>query len=520
MKNKKLYIGIGIFVILTISIILWGVFTKGIFFGTISSKNVGKEKCTDTEYEYNDNCYPKLGDGKFHPNDSGVRVVKKCVNDTQCLSGKCIAEICCNQDKNKCEECEDTGKTCKKCQNTYYLENRTCNPWTNCDSKKIKTTGTITQDQVCCDQKPTHSSYNSNTPGDSNCAFTCNKDYYLETGKCLSKPDIGSTCNTNIPCKNNISCIAEICCNKDKCNTCDQYGKCTRCNRNLYINNEGDCNYMKICNRTTPYSLEPTDGTSKKDQICVYAPMTNKSLKQYIWEYIQDTKRDFSSAGKIEDWNTSQVTDMSGLFKSGTKYFGKEINKPTQFISFNAFDVDISKWDTSNVTDMSQMFMESPQFNRAISTKQITRADGSTYTAWNTSNVTNMAEMFFNAFKFNQDISMWNTSNVTDMKYMFTNAMVFNQDISTKQITRADGSTYTAWNTSNVTNMEFMFFGAKVFNQDISTWNISNVTNMTKMFQGNAYEFNNKNEPLTWDIAIMGLDTGKSQTNNQYRKIN
>ena len=59
----------------------------------------------------------------------------------------------------------------------------------------------------------------------------------------------------------------------------------------------------------------------------------------------------------------------------------------------------ISLWDTSNVTNMMGMFGSS-NFNQDIG-------------EWDTSNVTNMRYMFSGS-KFNQDISCWDTSKVID----------------------------------------------------------------------------------------------------------
>jgi len=61
----------------------------------------------------------------------------------------------------------------------------------------------------------------------------------------------------------------------------------------------------------------------------------------------------------------------------------------------------ISLWNTSNVTDMSGMFHNANNFNEDIG-------------GWDTSNVTNMTCMFANANKFNKDISKWDTSKVID----------------------------------------------------------------------------------------------------------
>ena len=56
--------------------------------------------------------------------------------------------------------------------------------------------------------------------------------------------------------------------------------------------------------------------------------------------------------GPIEDWNTSQVTDMSGLFQGHGEFNG-----------------DISKWNTSSVTNMKNMFYNAQKFNQDITPK-------------------------------------------------------------------------------------------------------------------------------------------------------
>ena len=61
----------------------------------------------------------------------------------------------------------------------------------------------------------------------------------------------------------------------------------------------------------------------------------------------------------------------------------------------------ISNWDVSQVTDFSGIFRERDTFNGDIS-------------RWDTSSVITMERLFYKATSFNQDISGWDTSSVTD----------------------------------------------------------------------------------------------------------
>lgn len=156
---------------------------------------------------------------------------------------------------------------------------------------------------------------------------------------------------------------------------------------------------------------------------------------------------------KIDQWDTSNVANMYGLFN-----YCRQFNQ------------DISIWNTSNVKDMSCMFYRAESFNQNISN-------------WDVSNVENMSHMFAET-TFNRDISKWNTHNVKDMSCMFE-ASKFNQDISNWDVSKCEslyGMFYDSpfnkdisnWNVSKVENMKYTFAKSS-FNQDISNWNVSNV---------------------------------------------
>lgn len=158
----------------------------------------------------------------------------------------------------------------------------------------------------------------------------------------------------------------------------------------------------------------------------------------------------FNIASSVSLWDTSNVTNMKGMF-----YRADSFNQP------------LGSWNTSKVTDMSYMFAGDADF-RTIFNQDIS--------SWNTALVQDMSWMFYDNKEFNQPIGNWNTQNVRDMRRMFSGEVAlqnkFNQPIGN-------------WNVSNVTNMQYMFANCP-FNQAIGNWNVSNVTDFTAMFYFNT----------------------------------
>jgi len=177
--------------------------------------------------------------------------------------------------------------------------------------------------------------------------------------------------------------------------------------------------------------------------------------------------------GDINEWDTSNVNDMSFLFYSryGTK-FNDDIGKwdtssvtsmRGMFYLADQFNQDIGGWDVSKVTDMGGMFGQAAAFNQDIG--------GWDIGGWDTGIAINMEGMFYKTRQFNQDIGRWDTGDVTNMTSMFREAEAFNQDIG-------------GWDTGNVTLMARMFRDAAAFNQNLRAWDTSQVTNMADMFRG------------------------------------
>jgi len=123
----------------------------------------------------------------------------------------------------------------------------------------------------------------------------------------------------------------------------------------------------------------------------------NDSLKKAVKEWVNDQQNAESKYDHISTWDTSDVTDMSNLFRMAT-----------------SFNKDIGSWDTSSVADMYGMFNGTDSFNRDIG-------------AWDTSSVTNMNAMFYFAASFNQNISSWCVTNITSEPSNFSGFSALSQ---------------------------------------------------------------------------------------------
>ena len=163
----------------------------------------------------------------------------------------------------------------------------------------------------------------------------------------------------------------------------------------------------------------------------------NETLKTAVKGWVRDSKKSEIKYGHISDWDVSNVTDMSEMFKDASK-----------------FNQDLSKWDVRNVTNMSYMFSCAKSFNQDIGN-------------WDVSRVIDMTYMFVCAESFNQDIGNWDVSRVKDMTYMFSWAESFNQDIGN-------------WDVNSLTCRSGMFYSCADFNQDVKSWKWFN-DGLTKM---------------------------------------
>lgn len=122
-------------------------------------------------------------------------------------------------------------------------------------------------------------------------------------------------------------------------------------------------------------------------------PKTKDELRKFI-------KDEVNRQGPDADLNhidVSKITDMSGLF-----YCPGSIEGP----GLDVRNIKINKWNVSNVTNMSGMFAGCWYFVGDIS-------------SWDVSKVTDMSFMFKYCSHFVGDLSKWDVSKVVDMSSMF-----------------------------------------------------------------------------------------------------
>ncbi len=233
--------------------------------------------------------------------------------------------------------------------------------------------------------------------------------------------------------------------------------------------------------------------------------LDDSTLTNAVSSWDTDSTNAEQTYGPISNWNVSQVTSMSNLFKD--KSFNEDISgwDVSKVSAMNGmfrnstFNQDISGWTVSNVVDMSYMFQANSSFNQNLSSWTTTEVQNLSYMfqsatafngqidGWDTSKVITIERMFQGATVFNQPINNWVLSSLTDMNHIFVYAENFNQHLNNwdvSKVTYMRGVFFHAisfnqplnnWDVSSVTSVRGMFEGANVFNQDISNWNVVNV---------------------------------------------
>ena len=190
-------------------------------------------------------------------------------------------------------------------------------------------------------------------------------------------------------------------------------------------------------------------GTFESPNTSVLTAVFDASFREFrptsteVWFYSLESLTNIKG---FEHLNTSQVTDMSGMFLGCS----------------SLTEIDLSHFDTSQVTNVNGMFMEC---------SSLTALD---LASFDTSKVTNMGAMFKDCKGLTTlDLSHFDTAKVTDMSYMFMGC----SNLTTLDLSHC--------NTSQVTTMYKMFVACSSLTEiDLSGFDISQVEIICDMFCG------------------------------------
>ena len=112
----------------------------------------------------------------------------------------------------------------------------------------------------------------------------------------------------------------------------------------------------------------------------VKTQIDNDNLPGFVHKYVNNNLRHLLPPDlreNINDWDVSEVTDMSGLFRN-----------------MSSFNEGLNRWVVDQVKDMSFMFANCTAFNKPLD-------------EWIVQSVVNMNHMFLNCTALNQDFSNW-----------------------------------------------------------------------------------------------------------------
>lgn len=145
----------------------------------------------------------------------------------------------------------------------------------------------------------------------------------------------------------------------------------------------------------------------------------------HMIEFYQLSNDDKNKLVAVSQWGTVQWTSFqfNGCLNLSITATDIPDLSQAQDLSFAfshsgvSFIPNINDWDVSNVTDLSNLFEQVLGFNQSLSN-------------WDVSNVTDMSFMFDGATSFNQSLNIWDVSSLQYFDYMFRDAGNFNQDFS------------------------------------------------------------------------------------------
>ena len=187
----------------------------------------------------------------------------------------------------------------------------------------------------------------------------------------------------------------------------------------------------------------------------------NNNIRKAVRLWISDQRTARRVYGAIQNWDTSQVTQMDSLF-----------------LGADGFSEDLSRWDVSNVKSMQWIFYNSANFKGDVS-------------GWDVSEVTDMTMAFAYSKNFQGDVSRWDTSRVKSLWYTFA----YSHDVS---------ANISHWNTGSVTSMQGTFQHSSGMNTGGTLrWDTTHVEDMSNVFS-NATWFDHL---LCWNLTSVSITT-------------
>lgn len=175
--------------------------------------------------------------------------------------------------------------------------------------------------------------------------------------------------------------------------------------------------------------------------------ISNKFEEQVDQKNIED-----NSVLNLNDIDVSEIKDFSELFN-------KIYNNTTYTARLNSTTVDISEWEMSQATDLSYMFKNCEYI------EEIKLSD------WNVTNVRKFIGMFSLCDKLKTlDLSKWKTLSAQNMKYMFNKCE--------KLETIGDIS---KWNIKQVLDFNHMFDQCHNLSCNISSWKFNKKARTSNM---------------------------------------
>jgi surface protein len=168
----------------------------------------------------------------------------------------------------------------------------------------------------------------------------------------------------------------------------------------------------------------------------------------------------------IENWNTSNVVNLSGCFESAVYSAGlngwdvSSVKNFSRTFFFSSSINDLDQWDPSAGTDFTNMFLANGTATRNIGAWAI----GTNLQAGET---VNMAGCFKAVGGINPDVSNWDASKVTNLNTAFERCSQFT------------GVGVSTWNTSNCADFRGLFQQCANFNQNVGNFTFNGVTQGT-----------------------------------------